>query len=296
MSAQKLKLLSIILEEGIIEPDLELIGYIGKQLEKHNIDINTLDRYHTNGKTALMLAVEQSDPAMITTLCALGADVNATDTTNTTALSYAAVKGYSECVIALCRQPGIDPNITRTEPQYLGESPLMYACWQCTPEAVSILVHCGADVNAARQVGDRFTPLMYAINNRHGAAAARRIVDILLHTGADIYALDSDGDAVFNHPAWVTVEHAGPNTPLNTKTYRARGRALAAGKSRKNRLQRIANAIPPYGKNFVALQSTHISNPAFKQEFFSPTNLSRVRNLIGGRRTRRPVRKNRRHR
>jgi len=281
-------ILSKKLKQAIRKENVGMIHRVGKELETHGIDINSLDRYGNGGSTALMLASENPNPAMLNVLCELGADVNATDYTHNTALSYAAGNGNSSCVIALCSKPDIDPNITRTDAQWLGESPLMYACWKCTPEAVEALIACGAEVAVARQVDDRFTPLMYAINNLHGPGAARRIVDMLLDEGADIYALDSDGDAVFNHHGWEQVRTAGPGRHLNTPNiYRARKRALSVGKTRRNAIQREANLMPPYGKNFVVLQSKYNSNPAFKRESLGPTNLSLVRNLIGGRNTRR---------
>jgi len=175
----------------------------------------------------------------------------------------------------------------------------MYACWKCSPKAVKALIACGANVNAARKVGDGFTPLMYALHNTNGPVAARRIVDLLLAAGADIHAIDADANpqAVYNHPAFENVRTAGPGRPLNTgRTYKNRKRALATGKHRMNSLQRRLNAVPPYGKNFVALQAKYNNHPDFKGELLDSTNLSLVENIIGGRRKiRRRSRKTRRH-
>lgn len=278
------KILSIKLKRAIGKGNLGMIARIAEELEEGGVHINSLSRYG-NGATALMLASENPNPSMVDALCQMGADVNAVDTTGNTALHYASAKGNSSCVILLCSQPGSNPNITRLEPVHLGESPLMYACWKCTPEAVGALIARGADVSAARQVDDRFTPLMYAIHNVHGPVAARRCVELLLAAGADIYAVDSDGDAVFNQYRWEEVRTAGPGRNLSTAAvYEARKQALAAGKLRSNTLQREMNLMPPYGKNFVALQAKYRNHPAFAQEVLSPTNLSLVRNTIGGRR------------
>jgi len=246
------------------------------------IDINTLDRYDY-GATALMRAVEYKKPDMVRVLCKLGANVNAVDDGNGTALSRASFNGTSACVIELCRQPGINPNITRIEPMFRGESPLMYACWKCTPEAVAALIKCGADVNAVRQLDNRFTPLMYALYNSHGSRDARSIVKMLLEAGADPEALDSDNETIFNHSTWEKVRTAGPgkNLPTGT-TYRARKRALAVGKARSNALQREMNLRPPYGKEFVAIQSKYNEDPRFRTVPLTPTNLSLIRNIIGG--------------
>ena len=249
--------------------------------------------------TDLMLACQHGNADIVKTLCEMGADVNAVDSKGDTALIYATSSARSKCVIALCVQPGINPNITRTIPQFQGESPLMYACWKCTPDAVEALIACGANVNAAREVGDGFTPLMYALHNTYGPVAARRIVDLLLAAGADIHAIDTDANpqAVYNHPAFEKVRTAGTGRPLNTgRTYKNRKRALAVGKHRMNNLQRRLKAVPPYGTNFVALQAKYNNHSGFKTEPLAPTNLSLVKNILGGRRkTRRRSRKTRRH-
>ena len=265
---------------SITDGRIDSIYDLGDALQEHGIDINTLERYE-RGRSVLMLAAEHPDSDMVKALCKLGADVNAVDDEHCTALLYASAAGSTACVIELCKQPGINPNITRTGEEHLGESPLMYACWKCKPAAVKALLDCGADPNAARQTDDEFTPLMYAINNRHGPRAARSIVELLLAAGADPEAVDSDDQTVFNHHRWEEVRTAGPGRNLPTKAlYQVRKQALAAGKTRKNALQREINLMPPYGKNFVALQAKYRNHPAFAQEVLEPTSLSGLEDLV----------------
>jgi len=275
------------LKRAIRNGNLGMFARIVEKLERFRIDINSLEQY-TLGIKVLMLASEGANPVMVDTLCRMGADVNATDSTGSTALHYASAKGNSASVIRLCRQPGINPNITRVNSENLGESPLMYACWKCTPEAVGALIRCGADVSAARQVDDRFTPLMYAIHNVHGPIAARRCVELLLVAGADSDALDSDGEAVFNHYKWEEVRTAGPgeNLPIEPNAYKTYKRK----KGIMNELSSVKNIIraQPHGENFGALRNKYSSHPAFARGSLGPNNPSLLRNSIGGgRQTRR---------
>lgn len=271
---------SLLLKARVDKHDIQGIYEVGEMLRMLGIDINTLDRYNY-GMTALMHAATYREPDMVRALCELGADVNAVDDGHGTALSHAALQTNTACVIELCRQPGIDPNIRITAREFRGETPLMYACWKCEPSAVRALIDCGADLNAAKEVGDRFTPLMFALNNR--PRAARNIVEMLLEAGADPEALDSGDRTIFNQHRWEGVRTAGPgkNLPTGT-TYRARKRALAAGKARSNALQKELNLKPPYGKEFVAIQSKYNEDPRFRTVPLTPTNLSLVRNIIGG--------------
>ena len=129
----------------------------------------TLQRAHTPGEgtltegaTPLMRAAKNGDAASIRLLLAHGADPNARQRNNTTALMFAA---------------GLGRGTGAFTKDYASEAELL--------EAVKLLVAAGADVNAVSDAGE--TPLHY------GAQASDDIVRFLAAKGAKLDAKDRQG-------------------------------------------------------------------------------------------------------
>jgi len=141
-----------------------------------DIDASELDE-----KTALHLACENNELELVKLLCESGANINAVGMYNITPLMFAAYYSSSDIVIYLCKRSDLDINIARIGP-YKGQTALLYAAWKCSAAAVQALITAGADVNASN-IKDSYNALMYAIRNINGKAEADKIIKILLAAG-----------------------------------------------------------------------------------------------------------------
>ncbi|HEX4137175.1 MAG TPA: ankyrin repeat domain-containing protein [Bryobacteraceae bacterium] len=138
-----------------------------KVLLAHGAKTDTRESWH--GETALMWAAAQSHPAMISTLIAAGADVNAIST-----------------VVKWDRQTTAEPR-----EKWLplgGFSALMFAAREGCVECEKVLAAAGANLNLADP--DGITPMVNAIINGHYDAAG-----FLVERGADPNLADKTGRA-----------------------------------------------------------------------------------------------------
>ena len=140
----------------------------------------------SNWDILLIQAARQGNLARVQALLSQGANVNATDVQNTTALIYAVQGGHRE-IVAILREFGADINKSK-QPQ--GLSPLMLAAALNHSEILAQIIAAGANVNQVNQDG---TPaLMIATYKGHIAIAEQ-----LLTAGARVNMRDHDGATTF---------------------------------------------------------------------------------------------------
>lgn len=130
-------------------------------------------------KTALQLAAETADEAMITLLLSYGADVSTCSLHESTALHY-AIRSGSEGAVLLLLQHGARISAANKA----GETPLLWAIGFGFEGIVKVLLENGADVGVA---GKGRMPLHWAVR-----LATEAIVKMLLEYGADPSARDAD--------------------------------------------------------------------------------------------------------
>jgi ankyrin repeat protein len=146
-------------------------GYIQKVKELLDKGIY-VDTHYGYGRTALIYASEQGNEALVRLLLDRGADVNAKDGGNVTALHKASYGHPS--VVRLLLERGADINA-----EDKGERrPLINAVKNGHDEVSKILIEKGANVNI--KDSDGITPLEHAIEGNQES-----IVRLLLAKGAD---------------------------------------------------------------------------------------------------------------
>lgn len=116
-----------------------------------------------------------------------GAEVDATDAQGTTALMFAAQRGFTEIVDLLLAR-GADVNLHRRQ---FGTTALMFAAAANQVAVVRQLLEQQVDLNATNEDGS--TALMGAT-----LAGATEIVELLIAAGADVLAIDRDEDNALN--------------------------------------------------------------------------------------------------
>ena len=121
----------------------------------------------------LITSAEQGDPQGVSAALAAGADVNARDDRDMTALNWAALRGHSTVVDLLLQ------NKARTDMRNsVGRDPLVQASAEGHVDATRALIQAGADVNST--FGGGKTALMCAAHQGHLPVA-----ELLLEAGAD---------------------------------------------------------------------------------------------------------------
>lgn len=183
----------------------------------HPVDVNCRDDL---GDTPLLLAAGNGHKELVQLLLEKGADVNATNNSNDSALisaseqpgnaavlkllldhgarinhknelgrtaliEAASIGGLANVVFLLQHNP--DPNIITNDE----ESALTFAVVYEHPDVVRVLVKAGSEVNWRSTGG--WTPLTYAV---HGHNA--EIVRFLLEAGADPNNVDANGDTALD--------------------------------------------------------------------------------------------------
>jgi uncharacterized protein len=137
-----------------------------------------------DGTTALMWAVRADDATIVEALLRAGADPKAHDRYGLTAVSLACSNANAPILKKLL-DAGSDPN----SPDPQGTTALMIASrTDGATDAVKLLLERGASVNAKDSV--QSTALMYAVRGNHPEA-----VDLLIHRDAEINARTRKGVA-----------------------------------------------------------------------------------------------------
>lgn len=147
-------------------------------LVKLGADINARDH---EKRTALMLAVQEVRPALVSALIDLGIDVNALDEKKDTALHWCLddrLEGNLKVLDILLKSP-IDKNAKDAD----GLTPLSVAINKYLPDAAIKIISSGADISIPDK--DGHTPLMWAARN--GLAT---VTQALLNAKADVAATD----------------------------------------------------------------------------------------------------------
>lgn len=135
---------------------------------------------HT-GKTALMLAAQRNEAALVHAMLDRGADPDASNGRGGTALMYAATDGHAE-VVAELLGAGARPNLQAEN----GWTALMLATVKGHHGIIRALVDAGADVDIADVY--RWTPLMRAAEKGDVDT-----VELLLALGANAGARNDQG-------------------------------------------------------------------------------------------------------
>jgi len=150
-------------------------------------DINAASN---NGNTAFMYAASKGHTATVEVLIANGADINAASNDGMTAFIYATNEGHTATVKVLIAK-GADINAANNR----GNTALMYASINSHTAIVKVLIAKRADINAASKRG--MTALMLAAVTDHMAT-----VEALIANGADINTVDNDGATALTKAAF----------------------------------------------------------------------------------------------
>ena len=185
----------------------------------HGVDVNATNK---KNKTALVIACHKGNTDAINILLNAGADPNIPDCKGATCIHHAVIKGCSKDVLETIMNHGADVNATNKN----NETALMLACEKGSKEAINVLLSAGADPSIAKADGD--TGLHYAVYGdcnkevlqsilRHGVdvnatnkknVAALMIachkgntdsIDTLLNAGADLNIPDCKGAMCIHH-------------------------------------------------------------------------------------------------
>ncbi|WP_252176920.1 ankyrin repeat domain-containing protein [Endozoicomonas sp. 4G] len=150
----------------------------------------------SNGKTAVYIATENDDPAMISWLVKRGADLNQRsryDDINYTPFLMAGAKGKNKALVELLKH---DINFELTN--YYGGTALIPAAEKGYLETVKILVEDGrVDINHINNLG--WTALMEVAVLGKDTESYQMIVKELLKHGADANIRDSQGVSALQH-------------------------------------------------------------------------------------------------
>ena len=155
------------LADAAMVPDREAV----RSLLTQKVDVNASQ---SDGTTALHWAVRQDDLETADLLIRAGANVKAANRFGATPLSLAATNGNAAMIEKLLKA-GEDANAIVSES---GDTVLMLAARTGKPEAVSVLLNHGAEVNKTNATGQ--TALMWATAERNAAA-----VQVLIEHKAD---------------------------------------------------------------------------------------------------------------
>ena len=152
------------------------------------LDVN--DR-NEEGMTALMFAAENNSPEVVLVLLDAGADANAKDEQDMTALMRAVAKKSSKEIIVMLLDAGADANAKDKE----NVTALMFAVENNSPEIAQVLLDAGADANAKDK--KKRTVLMRAVKKK----SSPKLVKMLLGAGADVNAQDEKKRTVLVYAA-----------------------------------------------------------------------------------------------
>jgi ankyrin repeat protein len=139
--------------ENIIADNLENVSY----LIHHGIDINQRQQ---NNSTPLMIALMRLSPNCAKLIIEQGADINATNDYNETALLFAIDERLPSNIITLLIDKGANINCFTKISDRCSQTPLMRAILCNNFDIVKLLIQKGADVNTKSD--NNITPLDWA--------------------------------------------------------------------------------------------------------------------------------------
>ena len=141
----------------------------------------------------IILATKDNNISLLSSLIGEKADVNGQDSTNESALSWAAYSGFTECMQLL-----IQAKAKINEQHSYGFTPLFEATRWNKKDCLKILVAEKADVNVTSYNNE--TPLMRAARNGYLAC-----VEILLEAKADIHHKNDKGDTALTNANYLCI-------------------------------------------------------------------------------------------
>lgn len=169
------------------------------------------NRKDSQGRIPLLLAIMKGEMKLVNSLLERGADVNSKDASGQIPIFMAIEKG-NEVLVSCLLEKGAKINLVDEQ----GKSPLILAIESGNEKLALLLLEKGADVNY-RDKEDK-TPLFLAIEKESGP-----LVSALLERGADINITDAKGQtplmlAIENNASWIpTLLEKGANVNVVDK-------------------------------------------------------------------------------
>ncbi len=147
---------------------------------------------NNNGDTALMIAVNNMIPSIVTDLIMHGANVDIKNRNGDTALIQAVRNNNTGYVEILLRDKLVNVNNVINEQNNMGYTALMYAVKSGNRSIVELLIKNGADVNI-QNINNQLSALMIAALYRQNS-----MIELLINSGANTDLKDSFGNTVFD--------------------------------------------------------------------------------------------------
>ena len=244
------------------------------------------------GNTPVILAAMSGLEGILTVLIKLGAGVNICNKYGGTALLWALIRGYSNCV-KLLGQAGafmsknriLDPLIVRVVNdrrfEYLdvlgtagadvhtkdkrGEPLVITMVKDTRYDYLEFLVRAGADVNAMDK--DNNTALITVANNLRGTKFATKCVKLLLSAGAEVNMRNNRN---FNALSGCIMSHVGG--PLNRKLCMM---LFAAGETIVEAVDKTQNPVPEFLLlNDLQLCLNHLCREAIRKHLLQMSQVN----------------------
>jgi uncharacterized protein len=163
-----------------------------------------IDARDSSGSTALMIATRANNIQAAQALIQAGADVNAKDNIQDSPYLYAGARGHLE-ILKMTLQHGADLKSTN---RYSGTA-LIPACERGHVETVKTLIAAGVKIDHVNNLG--WTALLEAIMLGNGDKQYQQIVDLLIQAGANVNLADREGVTPLAHAqarGYKTIENA----------------------------------------------------------------------------------------